>query len=501
MNLREIGETEARLETGWMPKWVDGVWFMNGPSVHNFSEFGVDMQTEHFFDGLAGVTAYDIRSGKVFMRTKILETETFARLRDHHQYDSLTFGTPMSWSSLATPPLGLLKDNTPISLYPYRGHLFATSDCSYRHGLDPGTLETTLAHNVDEHGPIGAAHPAVDPISGEVFNYVGPIRLRVDTSTFSPIAEYYLVQESHDDGNGKVLKREVMASVWTPSLWISHSVGITEKYVIYRVLSERPVAQLDFRFLSNFLEFDHRKMVETIVVDRKTHETRRMSCNEAFSSFHIINSFSLNANGTKLVVDSVASDTGLLNERTNDIFHEGYKPLHARPNISSVENAADIPYFYKRCIIDTTAQSDGTCECESLFRYPFELPTINPLFKMRRHRYVWSVAGEGTTLWSNQIAKIDLEKIDDGKHVNTWNPPPGFVVLEPKMVPHPDGEEEDEGVVFVVVTHQFLPQSKLVTLDAASMEVLSTHILPVDLALQAHGVFLDRNRGGRIFSN
>ncbi|GBG25065.1 Carotenoid 9,109',10'-cleavage dioxygenase [Hondaea fermentalgiana] len=521
LNMREISSQEMQATEGRLPSWVDGVFYLNGPSIHNFSEFGVDLVTGHFFDGLGGVAAFELRNGGVTLTTRIIESETYTRLRDMGQYDSLTFGTPMSWSSVLQRPFDILVDNTPINLYPYNGRLFATSDSSYRHGVDPSTLATISAHNRDEIGPMGAAHPAVDPHTGEIFNYVGPTRLRLDLQTLEPIAEYHLVQEFHAaDGS---LSRSTLGKVWAPALWIAHSVSLTEDFVLYRVMSERPRPSLDTSTLSNFLKFNAKANVRVIAASRNRQGgVFSMECNEAFSSFHIINAYT-RALSQEIVLDSVASDSSLLNDRTQDVFTEGYKPKHARPNKTAEVPADSVSYFYKRCILRGLPLQDAlftpsedttpTCTCSNLFRYPFELATINPVFRMQRHRYVWSGAGREHTLWINQIAKFDLQRVRSRENetnadfVSAWNAPDGFVVGEPRMIPRAVSAEtdeeaaEDDGVVMFLLYHESKPVTKLVTLDAATMEVVAIHDAPIDLPVQVHGVYKDMTRDGRIFAN
>lgn len=516
LNMQEVTQQKVHLEEGEVPSWVAGTLFINGPSVHDFREFGINLITEHFFDGLGGVTALSFDAGEVTMSTRIMESETFARLRDRGQYDSLTFATPMSWSSIFQHPHGVLVDNTPINLYPSNGSLFATSDSAYRHKIDPATLATTFAHKSDPVGPIGAAHPAVDPHTGEIFNYVGPKKVRLDIKKMELVGEFDLVQEFHD--NRGALRRETLGSLWAPAIWIAHSVGLTEDYVLYRVLSERPGPSLDISSLSNFLHFKKNVNVQITAASRKHKGTYTMECNEAFSSFHIINSYTRSLS-QEIVVDSVASDSGLLNDRTNDVFHEGYKPIFARPNTTAPFEAESINYFYKRCIlrglplknVHLTSDKAPTCSCSNLFQYPFELPVVNPLYRMKRHRFVWSGAGKGETLWANQIVKFDLAKVSSKSslnqdHVLAWDPPEDYVVGEPRMIPavspsSQDSAKEDEGIITFIIYNEKISVSKFVVLNAQTMKTEAILRLPIDMPMQVHGVYQDNSRGGRVYAN
>ncbi len=494
LNMAQV-ERAATLRHGVVPPWLDGQLFINGPALHDFRQFGVDVQTNHFFDGLGGVLSLDFARGEVLVRTRLIESETLRRLVDHNQYDSLTFGTPISWRSLLSRPFGVLLDNTPINLYPANGSLYATSDSSYRHQLDADTLHTLGSHSVDPLGPIGAAHPGIDPDTGEIFNYVGPVKKSFDFASFRPIGKYLLVREYHEGTTSTVLRRETIGSVWAPMAWIAHSVAVTSKYVVYRIMSERARLSADFSVLSNFLQMDPNERVQMITVDRKTHKQTTLTCNEGFSSFHVINAFQQRVDGEdQIVVDSVTSDTGLINDRTNDVFSRGYKPKHMRSKDEPVV-AENVRYFMKRCTVTSDA-----CHCTDIVQFPFELPVVNPLFKMEKHRYVWGAGGKGETLWSNSVVKFDLE----GREAvvqHEWTPPEGFVSGEPRMIPHPEPIAEDHGVILVICTNESEPDSRVVVLDAATLKELCSLDLPLDLPVLTHGVFKDRNRKGKMFPN
>ena len=499
LNLQEIANQPLTLRLGRVPSWLNGTWYINGPSVHNFTEYGVDKVTDHFFDGLGAIAAFEFSNRNINLSTKYVESETFLRLKDHGQYDSMTFGSAMDWNSVLRYPFSILFDNTPINLYQGRNSsiLYATSDSTFVHGIDTKSLNTVSSSGMDSLGFLGAAHPAVDPGTGMAYNYAGPMRVSLDVRSLELVGLYALTEETHHE-NGTFTKR-VMGEVWVPALWLVHSVALTADFVVYRVLSERPRATLNYGSLANFLRFEKSKHVEMIVVNRQTDETLRVTCDESFSSFHIINSYQID-DGT-IVIDQVASSESLLNERSADAFSHGYKPGQHDDHVI----AEDVPYFYKRCIvqipstqrmfnIDAESLNSNTCHCNDLFRWPFELPCVNPLFKQKRHRFVWSASATGKSLWVNRIVKFDLNRIDQlASHITMWVLPVGYIVGEPRMIPNPSQSAEDDGVVLVVITHVQLSETQLAILDAASLELLSFSNSPIDFSLQVHGVYMDKN--------
>merc|ERR1712232_1343783 len=91
---------------------------------------------------------------------------------------------------------------------------------------------------------------------------------------------------------------------------------------------------------------------------------------------HVINSF----NDPSDDPFTVTFDTcAMHSDFPDDLFTKGYK-LEPFPQ----ENLGMI---YKRCKLSKTS-----CSCFDILNLPFELPVINPMYRMKPHRYVYATA-------------------------------------------------------------------------------------------------------------
>ncbi|KAL2104468.1 hypothetical protein VUR80DRAFT_585 [Thermomyces stellatus] len=95
-----------------------------------------------------------------------------------------------------------------------------------------------------------------------------------------------------------------------------------------------------------------------------------------------------------------------------------------------------------------------------------ELPTYNPRWALRRHRYVYGVASRGLSTLFDAIVKTDTE----ARRAVMWRAPSGHTPGEAIFVARPGGVEEDDGVLLSVVLDGPAGGSYLLCLDARTME-------------------------------
>eukprot|EP00884_Botryococcus_braunii_P018940 jgi/Botrbrau1/572/Bobra.0010s0038.1 len=111
-----------------------------------------------------------------------------------------------------------------------------------------------------------------------------------------------------------------------------------------------------------------------------------------------------------------------------------------------------------------------------------EFPRINPLYKKKENRYTYGVtASNMPTNLCNSIGKFDMA---DGTY-KLWHEP-GAIPGEPIMVPHPNANDEDDGVVLCAVTAAD-GSSFLLLLDASSLNEVARCKLPNSLPYGFHG--------------
>lgn len=113
-----------------------------------------------------------------------------------------------------------------------------------------------------------------------------------------------------------------------------------------------------------------------------------------------------------------------------------------------------------------------------------ELPTINPAYRTRRHRYVYSLAMSGLSTLVDSILKTDTET----REVLRWCNPRGHTPGEAIFVAQPGATREDEGALLSVVLDGTCGKSYLLCLDAETMREMGRAVMDFAVGLGFHGV-------------
>ncbi len=133
-------------------------------------------------------------------------------------------------------------------------------------------------------------------------------------------------------------------------------------------------------------------------------------------------------------------------------------------------------------------QKHPPIEVEKLITIPAphigDLPTINPLFSTKRHRYVYSLPNRGLSTLTDTIAKTDIET----RETLYWNNPKGHTPGEAIFIPRPGGAEEDDGVLLSVVLDGTNNSSYLLCLDASTMTEVGHAEVGFPVAFGFHGM-------------
>jgi torulene dioxygenase len=133
------------------------------------------------------------------------------------------------------------------------------------------------------------------------------------------------------------------------------------------------------------------------------------------------------------------------------------------------------------------AKRKGVGKAEKIMSIPKrqagDLPTMNPRFRMRESRYVYSVLNRGLSTFFDGLSKVDMKTGE----VRYWDNPKGHTPGEAIFVPNPEGEEEDDGVLLSVVLDGFRKTSYLVCLDARTMAELGRADVQCVVGFGFHG--------------
>lgn len=131
---------------------------------------------------------------------------------------------------------------------------------------------------------------------------------------------------------------------------------------------------------------------------------------------------------------------------------------------------------------------EGLAKPEQLFAIPSphsgELPTINPNYHTRPHRYVYSLPQTGRSTFLDALVKTDTVT----REVLKWDNAAGHTPGEAIFVPRPDGVEEDDGVLLSVVLDGHAEKSYLVCLDARTMREMGRAEMEFAVGFGLHGM-------------
>jgi len=341
-------------------------------------------------------------------------------------------------------------------------NLYVKTDANGLRSLDPVTLDpiesTTYTKIAPElKGPIAAAHAAVDPETGELFNYV----LKFGRSPTYTL--FKLTPPTIDEPAG----HKVLATITdAPGAYI-HSVCLTKKYFVFCVW------QADFSYngisvmyykneIQAFKSWDPDRDALWYIVDREKGGIVRKFTSKTFFAFHHINSFD---DGDNVVVDLV---TFASHEVLNCFYIDALKSTSATKLI-------DPKALVTRVVLENVtadSKTTGTAQITTTDAF-LELPTISSHCLLRPNKYTYGVSSRGlSSLWDS-ILKVDLEELykdPSAPAENTtkrWSMPK-CTPSEPIFVPRPGATKEDDGVVLTVVLDGVKGSSALVVIDAES---------------------------------
>ncbi|CAF2880944.1 unnamed protein product [Rotaria sp. Silwood2] len=245
-----------------------------------------------------------------------------------------------------------------------------------------------------------------------------------------------------------------------------HSASISEDYLI---LTDVPLHFNTFYAMWNIISCGavtdmFKWNSETMptyfrVISLDTGEQIAHIAGPVFFTFHHINSYQINDNKKKIIVDICAfDDPRIINELFLDKLRENIFPSGSHR------------YSY----------------AHSLVPIQFELPRINPKFIGKPYRYTYAIRAPPGRLLDSLI-KLDAQSKEQ---VGLWKEECKSP-SEPIFVPRPDAnyDQEDDGVVLLVVLDQQAKQSFLLVLDGITFKELARAHLPIYIPLSFHSNF------------
>ncbi|KAL3466019.1 carotenoid oxygenase [Aspergillus heterothallicus] len=376
--------------------------------------------------------------------------------------------------------------------------LYAKTDNFSYKKIDPETLEPLgIANQASLHpdltGPLSASHAKSDPDTGEMYNY---------NLTFAPEPTYRVFRVSAITGETSILA----TFPGTPTYM--HSFFLSADYVIVCTWNAHlsPKGFATGSYIGALKEFDPSLPARWYVVDRKQNRGLVATYeSDAFFCFHTINAWEEQSLEDPSKMDIVAECVSF--ENTDAIKKLYYELLlsssanpKARPAPSVRGNGGKMQSRISRyrlpSISSTSASSADPAPKAFLISTTLqtlspELPTLNPIYVTRPHRYTYAIIDRGFSTFFDGIMKYDSvvqETLVWSAHAQS----PG----EPIFVPNPQGEREDDGVLLSVVLDGLSGKSYLLVLDAKTLNEIGRASVDAVVAFGFHGVHVPSGNAG-----
>uniref|UniRef100_A0A915IDB8 Uncharacterized protein n=1 Tax=Romanomermis culicivorax TaxID=13658 RepID=A0A915IDB8_ROMCU len=227
-------EIETTL-TGSLPRWLNGTLLKNGPGVF---EVGPD-SFRHWFDGFAIFQRFRFTDGKVFYKSKHLRSDSYKNCLKANRIVTAQFGTPASldpslnffrrYSKKFLPPK--LTDNDVVNFVQFGDQVWAATETTLMHQIDPATLDTTKKVDMSKYVAVNVetAHQHYDK-RGNVYN-IG-WSLNTYKVFVTPNSDLFK-QTTNLEGFEKTKIMATIKSKRKGFVSYFHSFAMTENYIIF----------------------------------------------------------------------------------------------------------------------------------------------------------------------------------------------------------------------------------------------------------------------------
>ncbi|MFT3712944.1 MAG: carotenoid oxygenase family protein [Archangium sp.] len=439
---------------GTLPAWLRGTLMRTAPCLYELGEW----KAGHWFDGLA--LLYSFKFGgdaNVQFKQRLLESETRRELSAGVR-SRAAFKTEMKrgFFNRLFHPIPRTTDNTNVNVVPWEGAWLAMTETSHQHVVDGDTLKTRGTYQFqDKLGRTTlSAHPTPNPgVRGSLINIGSEMGYR----------NALCIYRQQAGSPTRVIEGRVQLE----RLPYVHSFGISERYATLLdhpfTVSPRDMLWSNHGFIEHFKWMPERGG-RIWLLDRRTGTSRAYETKSYFC-FHTINQFE---DGDDVVLDFLAwDDPSIIGKLRIDLLANGHPPVESkwvRVRLKPGQSKADF---------------------ETMSDTPFEFPVVN---LKRSQSKPTNVVWGATITGSSEGADAAVLKIVPGQPVQRFTSS-GWTHGEPVMVPSPDAQSDDEGVLLAVASHKDGVKTALFVIDAKSLTELARVELDVGLPLGFHGSF------------
>jgi all-trans-8'-apo-beta-carotenal 15,15'-oxygenase len=463
-------ETEYKGESlvlkGEIPDALAGTLFRNGNG--RFEHQGV--KYDHLFDGDGMITRFTFKDGNIFYSNRYVRTKEFVEENEAGKMLYRSFGTNLPGGPFKNLLKMRFKNAANTSVIWHGGKMLALWEGGLPHEIDPVTLETIGRYDYDgvlvnDFSPIDkwinpelpfSAHPKVHPQTGVLHNF----------GTAAGAKQRLVLYEVQPDGQAARSQIVPMDEVT-----FTHDFVLTNggKKVFF-------LTPVSFDLLQAFsglqspvasIRIDRSQKTKVLVVDadQTVHQLETDFC----FVFHF-------ANGYDVGDDKVVIDGYILDDFPSAESIKSY--------LEGTVTEGPVPKLM-RFELDLAS---GEVTQSLLSDYPGELPFVAPAKEGLPYRYSWNIAGPPDT---DVMVLHGLAKVDTQERKTYFKDLYPHLPGEPVFVPKPNAVREDEGWILMLLFDTTLEQTRLLILEADTLQEVASATLPHNIPLGFHGFWSD----------
>lgn len=402
-SLHEEHSYEARLE-GAIPAQLRGTLYRNGPGLFDRGGF----RKRNLLDGDGMVQSFRFHDGGVFYRNRFVRTGKYLAEQSAGRFIYPSWSTQAPGGFWTNFPGAGLNGQAGITVFPWRGRLYAFDECALPYELDPDTLQTfgisTLGLPATK--TIYAAHSKMDPLTGEWIHFgvlYGPSP-KLHVTIFAPSGALKLHR-----------------SLPMPRNVYMHDWFVSGRHLIFTL---HPV---EIGFWSVFL--GRKSLVESLswkpesgnlvmVLEREGDKPPLMLECSARYMWHSFNAYN---RGAEIVADFIGYD--------NPDHFVGADPVTSAV-MTGRRGQYAFPGAVRRYLIDPAA---GTIREEMLDAGSYEWPRVNEKHRCSNYRFGYMVKTRPGEFFWTIVCRIDMRT----GRVESYDFGQGRYLSEPVFVPLP----------------------------------------------------------------
>ncbi|CAL8110508.1 unnamed protein product [Orchesella dallaii] len=507
----ELDEPEISSILGTLPEWLKyGKFIRVGPGLFDLGNFTLN----HWLDGYAIVSKFEIHGDKVSLHKKYLQSDAYKRAIAAQKPVITEFGT----KAYPDPNKGLLSrlvssimpemtDNDSSNIFKLGKDYFVCNDSCFFRKFDFDSNNLITGDKYDSQRLFGlnglSAHPLTDE-NGDMYN--------IGFSALTGLKFSVIRIPSSDSGkSSKEMLKEAkvvcnIASSYGPGcVSYVHSFGMTSKYILFieqpyvASISAIASALIKGHSVKDWLEWrpnlknrfhlihkDTGKLIKTEIISE-----------EPFFFLHIVNCYVEN---DQMIVDVMAlDDPGILDgmflcKLRRNMIEDNAQPS-GRRFVIPLGSTKEMPMNSNLVKLEgsraTALRTGSNCVTLSpdVFTEPgCEMPVINKKYIGKKHTYFYANGTIAKNTFRNSVCKINVSD----RSCIFWRDNEYIFPGEPVFISNPDGRDEDDGVLIAAMSNvQKGENDILVFIDARSMKEVARASFRAHIPGALHGIFVE----------